>query len=192
MWWSPPETRSSGRTCVTPSDGPISKTTPGPANNTARVANRDEVVPILADVFRPRATPNGSILDEYDIPNAPVNDMAQVFTDPQVLARDMVGTYKHPTLGDIRFPPTPIKWSEGAAQRDRPMLGQHTIEVLTERLRCSTRPECEGWPTKAWSRSGRRADRRDMRFDIRATGMEGRPGRDPGEAQWATSSTSPG
>ena len=61
--------------------------------------------------------------------------MAQVFTDPQVLARDMVGTYKHPTLGDIRFPPTPIKWSEWERPNETaPMLGQHTIEVLTERL----------------------------------------------------------
>ena len=92
-------------------------------------------MPILAEVFLTRTNAEWlATLDEYDIPTAPVNDMAQVFTDPQVLARDMVGTYEHPTLGDIRFPPTPIKWAVGAAERPAPMLGQHTIDVLTERL----------------------------------------------------------
>ena len=67
---------------------PDLKDDPRTANNTARVAHRDEVVPILADVFRTRTNAEWlSTLDDYDIPNAPVNDMAQVFSDPQVLAR---------------------------------------------------------------------------------------------------------
>jgi crotonobetainyl-CoA:carnitine CoA-transferase CaiB-like acyl-CoA transferase len=61
--------------------------------------------------------------------------MEQVFTDPQVVARGMIGTYKHPTLGDIRYPPSPIKFSEWESPNlPAPMLGEHTIEVLTERL----------------------------------------------------------
>ena len=46
-------------------------------------------------------------LDEYDIPSAPVNDMAGVLTDEQVLARDMVRTYQHPTLGRSDTRPVP-------------------------------------------------------------------------------------
>jgi crotonobetainyl-CoA:carnitine CoA-transferase CaiB-like acyl-CoA transferase len=94
------------------------------------------VVGILSEVFITRSNAEWlAILDEYDIPNAPVNDMEQVFTDPQVLARGMVGIYKHPTLGEIRYPPSPIKWSDWESPNEpAPMLGQHTVEVLTGRL----------------------------------------------------------
>jgi crotonobetainyl-CoA:carnitine CoA-transferase CaiB-like acyl-CoA transferase len=117
-------------------DRPDLKDDPRTADNSARVAHRDEVVEILSDVFRTKDNDAWlTILDEYDIPNAPVNDMEQVFTDPQVVARGMIGTYKHPTLGDIRYPPSPIKFSEWESPNlPAPMLGEHTIEVLTERL----------------------------------------------------------
>jgi crotonobetainyl-CoA:carnitine CoA-transferase CaiB-like acyl-CoA transferase len=115
---------------------PDLKDDPLSANNSARVANRDYVVEILSDVFRTKSNTEWlAILDEYDIPNSPVNDMEQVFTDPQVVARGMIGTYKHPTLGDIRYPPSPIKFSEwDAPNQPAPMLGEHTVEVLTGRL----------------------------------------------------------
>jgi crotonobetainyl-CoA:carnitine CoA-transferase CaiB-like acyl-CoA transferase len=115
---------------------PDLKDDPRSANNSSRVANRDYVVGILSDEFGTKSNTEWlAILDEYDIPNAPVNDMEQVFTDPQVVARGMIGTYKHPTLGDIRYPPSPIKFSEwDAPNRPAPMLGEHTVEVLTGKL----------------------------------------------------------
>ncbi|MGH8872651.1 MAG: CaiB/BaiF CoA transferase family protein [Acidimicrobiia bacterium] len=115
---------------------PDLKDDPRTANNSVRVANREYVVGVLSEVFLTRSNAEWlATLDEYDIPNAPVNDMEQVFTDPQVQARGMIGTYKHPTLGDIRYPPTPIKWSEWERPNEpAPMLGQHTVEVLTSRL----------------------------------------------------------
>jgi crotonobetainyl-CoA:carnitine CoA-transferase CaiB-like acyl-CoA transferase len=115
---------------------PDLKQDPRSADNSARVANRDFVVGILSEVFLTRRNEEWlATLDEYDIPNAPVNDIEQVFTDPQVLARGMVGTYKHPTLGDVRYPPSPIKWSDWESpNQPAPMLGQHTVDVLVERL----------------------------------------------------------
>lgn len=115
---------------------PDLKDDPRSIDNRARVANREYVVGVLSDVFRTRSNEEWlATLDEYDIPNAPVNDMAQVFEDPQVLARGMVDTYKHPTLGDIRYPPSPIKWRDWERPNEpAPMLGQHTVEVLTTRL----------------------------------------------------------
>lgn len=117
-------------------DRPDLKDDPRTANNSARVTHRDEVVEILSEIFRTKDNDEWlAVLDEYDIPNAPVNDMEQVFTDPQVVARGMIGTYKHPTLGDIRYPPSPIKFSDWESPNlPAPMLGEHTIEVLTERL----------------------------------------------------------
>ncbi len=115
---------------------PDLKEDPRSANNALRVANREYVVGILSAVFRTKTNAEWlTVLDEYDIPNAPVNDIEQVFTDPQVIARGMIGTYQHPTLGEIRYPPSPIKWSDWERpNRPAPMLGQHTVEVLTERL----------------------------------------------------------
>ena len=115
---------------------PDLKEDPRSSDNSRRVANRDFVVETLSAEFRTKSNAEWlAVLDEYDIPNAPVNDLEQVFTDPQVLARGMIGTYKHPTLGDIRYPPSPIKWSDWEPPNESaPMLGQHTVEVLTARL----------------------------------------------------------
>ncbi len=47
----------------------------------------------------------------------------------------MIRTYRHPTLGDIRYPPSPIKFSDwDNPNRPAPMLGEHTMEILTGRL----------------------------------------------------------
>jgi crotonobetainyl-CoA:carnitine CoA-transferase CaiB-like acyl-CoA transferase len=115
---------------------PDLKDDPRTGDNAARVENRDYLIPILTEVFRTRTKAEWlAILDEYDIPNAPVNDIEEVFNDPQVQARGMVRTYRHPTLGDIRYPPSPVKFgSWDSPNRSAPMLGEHTVEVLTTRL----------------------------------------------------------
>lgn len=115
---------------------PDLKDDPKAGDNAARVANRDYVVSILAEVFLTRS--NGewlAILDEHDIPNAPVNDMKQVFEDPQVIARGMIQSYGHPTLGEVLYPPSPMKFSDWTRPNlPAPMLGQHSAEVLMDRL----------------------------------------------------------
>ncbi len=106
------------------------------ADNSARVANRRFVVGLLEGVFITRTKDEWmAILDEFDIPAAPVNDFAGIFSDPQVEARQMVKTYDHPTLGAIRYPPSPMKFSDWEfPNRPAPMLGEHTREVLSNRL----------------------------------------------------------
>ena len=105
-------------------------------NNAARVANRDVIVPILTEAFKARPKAEwAAILDEHDIPAAPVNDVGDVFTHPHVLERDMVHTYDHPTLGPIKYPPSPVKFSGWAMPADpAPMLGEHSRAVLEDRL----------------------------------------------------------
>ena len=75
-----------------------------------------------------------SLLDASDIPCGPINDYAQVFADPQVLARDMVIETEHPTLGHFRTLGSPIKMSATPPNvaRRAPQLGEHTAEILTE------------------------------------------------------------
>ena len=68
------------------------------------------------------------------MPTGPINDLSQVYEDPQVLARDMVVELDHPTAGPTRNIGLPIKLSEtpGRINRPAPTLGQHTDEVLAD------------------------------------------------------------
>ena len=115
---------------------PDLKNDPRTIDNSARVANRQFLVELLDEVFITRTKDEWmAILDEFDIPAAPVNDFAGIFSHPQVEARQMVKTYEHPTLGAIRYSPSPMKFSDWEfPNRPAPMLGQHTKEVLSKRL----------------------------------------------------------
>jgi CoA:oxalate CoA-transferase len=140
-------------------DRPDLKDDPRSSDNSQRVANRDYVVGVLSEVFQTRSNAQWlAVLDDFDIPNAPVNDIEQVFTDPQVVARGMIGVYEHPTLGDIRYPPSPIKFSDWESPNlPAPMLGQHTVEVLTGRLgldEAEVRRLADDGVVRVWPESG--------------------------------------
>ncbi len=74
------------------------------------------------------------LLEAAGVPYAPINDIGQVFRDPQALFREMLIQIAHPKLGKISLVGIPIKLSEtpGGINRPPPMLGQHTEEVLKE------------------------------------------------------------
>ncbi len=79
--------------------------------------------------------------DQHKFAFAPVNNMQQVFEDPQVLHRGMVAEVEHRTAGRIRLPGMPIKFPElqDVSQQSQirlppPVLGEHTKEVLQELL----------------------------------------------------------
>lgn len=60
------------------------------ASNAARVTNRAELIPLLAAAIARRSKAEFSAaLDEANIPAGPINDVAQVFADPQVMARGL-------------------------------------------------------------------------------------------------------
>lgn len=109
---------------------------PRTADNQARLENRAFVVGVLEEAFMSRTKAEWmKTLDEFDIPAAPVNDMEAVFGDPQVRARGMVRSYEHATLGEVRYMPSPMKISDWEFPNlPAPMLGQHTLEILVERL----------------------------------------------------------
>ncbi len=105
-------------------------------DNAARVANRAWLEPLLAEAFRQRPQREWiRILDEYDIPSAPVNDFGSLFADPHLAERGMIRSYEHPTVGEVRYQPSPMKLSAWEfPSRPAPMLGEHTAEVLRELL----------------------------------------------------------
>ena len=60
------------------------------ATNAARLANRAALIPLLAaKIAGWEAQPLSLALEAEDVPAGPINDLAQVFADPQVIARGM-------------------------------------------------------------------------------------------------------
>lgn len=76
------------------------------------------------------------ILKEGGVPVGPINDVERVIKDPAVIAREMIVTTHHPVAGDVEMAGVPIKLSEtpGSVDAPAPTLGQHTREVLKEKL----------------------------------------------------------
>ncbi|MEM1885025.1 MAG: CaiB/BaiF CoA-transferase family protein, partial [Candidatus Jordarchaeales archaeon] len=74
------------------------------------------------------------VFEENDVPCGPVNEICQVFLDPQVLHREMVVEVEHPRAGKIKQVRFPLKFSEEwcMIRRPPPMLGEHTEEILKE------------------------------------------------------------
>jgi crotonobetainyl-CoA:carnitine CoA-transferase CaiB-like acyl-CoA transferase len=105
------------------------------ADNASRVKNREALAARIESitVTQPRAHWL-ALLEANDIPCGPINDYAQVFADPQVLAREMVVETDHPALGHLRTLGSPIKMSATPpdVSRRAPQLGEHTDEVLAE------------------------------------------------------------
>jgi len=74
------------------------------------------------------------MLMESGFPCAPVNAMDEVFSDPQLLHRNMLVTMDHPKIGEIKQIGVPLKFSDTPLKLELPppMLGQHTDEVLVQ------------------------------------------------------------
>ena len=104
-------------------------------NNAGRMANRPALEATLGETLITQPAAHWlSILEDAGVPCGPINDMAQVYSDPQVVARNMVVEVEHPTAGTIRNVGIPVKFSEtpGSIRRPPPRFGEHTEEVLGE------------------------------------------------------------
>jgi formyl-CoA transferase len=105
------------------------------ADNPSRVRNRAALAERIESVTRhhPKSHWLG-VFAASDIPCGPINTYADVFADPQIVAREMVVGVQHPTLGAIRALGSPIKLSATPpmVRRRAPRLGEHTAEVLRE------------------------------------------------------------
>jgi crotonobetainyl-CoA:carnitine CoA-transferase CaiB-like acyl-CoA transferase len=105
------------------------------ADNASRVRNRQALAERIETITAAQPRSHWlALLERAEIPCGPINDYAQVFADPQILARDMVVEVDHPSLGRLRALGSPIKLSATPPEvrRRAPMLGEHTDEVLAE------------------------------------------------------------
>lgn len=110
-------------------------TDPRFATNAARVTANAELTPLLAAAFGARTRDEiVTALDAAGVPCAPINDVRQVFEDPQLRHRGMLQHLPHPLAGTVPQVVSPMRFAEAPLAFDRapPLLGQHTREVLSE------------------------------------------------------------
>jgi len=104
-------------------------------DNPTRTTHAVELAAELEKVFVTCPTAEWLVqLDAAGVPAGPINDMAAVYADPHVQAREMMVELEHPTAGRVKNIGIPVRLSEtpGAIRRPAPTLGQHTDEVLDE------------------------------------------------------------
>jgi len=104
---------------------------------TGRIVNRDALIPIVSDIMRARGMREWiEVLEAANVPCGPINNMQQVFEDPQVQHRGL--KVEIPSSSGVAFPgvASPMRFSETPVEYDvpPPLLGEHTREILHELL----------------------------------------------------------
>jgi crotonobetainyl-CoA:carnitine CoA-transferase CaiB-like acyl-CoA transferase len=105
------------------------------AVNAGRVRHRAALVPLLAEVLKERSRSAWlDALEAAKVPCGPINDLAEVFADPQVRSRAMTVELPHPLAGTVRVVASPLKLALTPVQycRAPPLLGADTDAVLRE------------------------------------------------------------
>ena len=113
-------------------DDPRFRTNPG------RVAHRDELIPLLAALFKERTTAAWeTLLKIAEVPHARIAAVDEVVASPQTAAREMVWNVVDDSGRPLKLIGSPIHWPERPppAPLVPPRLGEHTRAVLHDWLR---------------------------------------------------------
>jgi len=108
------------------------------ATNPARVENLDALHAAMESALAGCISKEWLVLLEAEgVPCAPINDIAAVMADPQVLARNMIVTAADPALGPVRMQGNPIKLSgyvDPSSRDAAPDLDADRLLILNELL----------------------------------------------------------
>lgn len=107
------------------------------ASNPARVKHRELLVSMIGACLKDWRGPElAEALEAAGVPCGPINNLAQVFADPQVQARAMRVDVAHPSAGSVPQVRHPVRFSGDATapMLAPPTLGQHTDAVLANML----------------------------------------------------------
>ncbi len=105
--------------------------------NPQRVGMRDTLVPLLAEMVRQKTKAQWlALLEQEGVPCGPINQLDEVFADPQVQARQCAIELNHPLAEKVKLVASPMRLSATPVRYDQapPLLGQHTAQVLEELL----------------------------------------------------------
>jgi crotonobetainyl-CoA:carnitine CoA-transferase CaiB-like acyl-CoA transferase len=105
--------------------------------NPLRVRNYDALREVLAPLLRARTVADWlARLEKAGVPCGRVRTVAEALDSEQVRARGLLLDVTHPKLGPGRYLGSPIHLGGAGrgSRRPPPLLGEHTQEVLAERL----------------------------------------------------------
>lgn len=108
------------------------------ASNPQRVRNRETLIPLLEPMMLRRTRAEWiAELETAGVPCGPINDLAEVFDNEQVIARGMRVDLPHPTAGQVSVPASALKMGGTPVEyrRPPPLLGEHTVSVLQQLTR---------------------------------------------------------
>ncbi len=107
------------------------------STNPKRLENRDRLVKMVNEIIGGRNSKEWlSLFEQAGLPAAPINDLKQTFSDPQVEARNLRWEVQHPTAGTVPLVASPlnIPTSPTKVRHPPPLLGEHTDEILSDLL----------------------------------------------------------
>ncbi|MFN8673944.1 MAG: CoA transferase [Candidatus Sericytochromatia bacterium] len=107
--------------------------------NELRVKNRNELNQILEELFIEKNIEEWvELFEKNEIPAGPINNLEQVFSNEQVLHRNMV-IEKENQYGKVKMTGLPVKFSESKTEIELlpPVFGEHTEEIIKKLLRYS-------------------------------------------------------
>lgn len=105
--------------------------------NPARVEHRDDLIPLLQNIFAERTTAAWQeLLASVEAPHSPVLSVNEALHSPQAVAREMVAEATDDSGRKIPLLAGPVHWRGEPPRRIMapPELGQHSDEVLREWL----------------------------------------------------------
>ncbi|MFN8576358.1 MAG: CaiB/BaiF CoA-transferase family protein [Candidatus Sericytochromatia bacterium] len=105
--------------------------------NSDRLKNRDLLNSYLEDIFKTKTNKEWiDLFESVGVPVGPINNLEQVFNDPQVLHRDMLVSIPHES-GEIKTAGIPIKFSDTkpSIRLAPPLFGEHTKEIICDFLK---------------------------------------------------------
>ena len=128
------------KACVEALECPQLATDPRSKTNAARIEKRQPLIDILSRIIVTKDTGHWlDVLTARGVPAGPINNIADIFSDPYAAERQLVRQLKHPLAGKVATVANPVRFSATPVhyRYPPPMPGQHTTEILTNDLHYS-------------------------------------------------------
>ena len=128
------------KACVEMLGCPDLATDPRFMSNAARIEHRQELIDMLAEKFVARDSGHWlEVMTAGGIPVGPINNIADIFSEPYAIERQLVRRLAHPVAGEVATVANPVRFSATPVQYRSapPLLGQHTVEILENDLHYS-------------------------------------------------------
>lgn len=102
-----------------------------------RMRNRVDLERMIEEILAERTTAEwADLFEDADVPASPILSIDEALEHPHTASRGMFPTLSHPSYGEVRVPGPPLRLGGAAAAQPAPppLLGEHSVEILRDRL----------------------------------------------------------